>query len=91
MKLPMLAIFFTAALSSLSFAGQAAEQINQEEVSHLTKLGVVSISGVAGSPEDAIKALEDKANKAGANYFKVIGLNNPGDSSHWMGVAEIYR
>jgi hypothetical protein len=51
----------------------------------------VSVSGISGSPDDAIHALKQKATADGATHYRIIGLDNPGDSSDWRGTAEVYR
>ncbi|MEH4158420.1 DUF1471 domain-containing protein [Klebsiella variicola] len=89
MKISILIPLFFAL--SLPFSSQAAEQITQAEEHNLTSIGTVSVTNQSGSPDDIVNILEQKASKAGANYFRIIGINNPGDSSHWIGVAEIYK
>jgi len=53
--------------------------------------GTVSVSGVRGTLDDATRQLSQKAEEMGATHFRVIGAQNPGDSSLWNGSAEIYR
>ncbi|WP_431223526.1 DUF1471 domain-containing protein [Serratia sp. L9] len=82
------ALLATASFSTLA-AG--AKQVDNTQASTLQSIGVVSVSGVSGSPDDAIHALKQKATEDGATHYRIIGLDNPGDSSDWRGNAEIYR
>jgi len=84
------------AIATASFATFAAPlssvtQVNSEQAAGLQSIGVVSVSGVSGSPHDAIHALKEKAAADGASHYRIIGLDTPGDSSNWRGNAEIYR
>ena len=85
--LPGIAAVLLAAASFSSFAAplSSVKQINTEQASGMQSLGVVSVSGVSGSPGDAVHALK------GASSIRIIGLDTPGDSSNWRGNAEIYR
>lgn len=84
------------AIAAASFATSAGPlssitQVNREQAAKLQRIGVVSVSNVSGSPQDAIHALEEKAVADGASHYRIIGLDTPGDSSNWRGNAEIYR
>ncbi|CAI0866743.1 YdgH/BhsA/McbA-like domain containing protein [Serratia ficaria] len=91
--LPSIAAVLIAAASFSTFAAplSSVKQVNSEQASNLQSIGVVSISGVSGSPADAIHALKEKAAADGASHYRIIGLDTPGDSSNWRGNAEIYR
>ncbi|MGJ5869209.1 hypothetical protein BMF90_11590 [Serratia sp. OLHL2] len=94
MKLiPSIAAVLIAAASFSTFAAplSSVKQVNSEQAANLQSLGVVSVSGVSGSPRDAITALKEKAAADGASHYRIIGLDTPGDSSNWRGNAEIYR
>ncbi len=82
------ALIATASFSTLA-AG--AVQVDSAHASTMQSMGVVSVSGVTGSPDDAIHMLKQKATEDGASHYRIIGLDNPGDSSDWRGTAEIYR
>lgn len=82
------ALIATASFSTLA-AG--AKMVDSTQASTMKSMGVVSVSGVAGSPDDAIHMLKQKATEDGASHYRIIGLDNPGDSSDWRGTAEIYR
>ncbi|TQI79154.1 uncharacterized protein DUF1471 [Serratia fonticola] len=82
------ALIATASFSTLA-AG--AKMVDSTQASTMQSMGVVSVSGVAGSPDDAIHMLKQKATEDGASHYRIIGLDNPGDSSDWRGTAEIYR
>ncbi|QGH60354.1 DUF1471 domain-containing protein [Serratia proteamaculans] len=91
--LPGIAAVLLAAASFSSFAAplSSVKQVNTEQASGLQSIGVVSVSGVSGSPADAVHALKEKAQADGASHLRIIGLDTPGDSSNWRGNAEIYR
>lgn len=82
-----------AAASFSTFAAplSSVKQVNSEQAANLQSVGVVSVSGISGSPHDAITALKEKAAAGGASHYRIIGLDTPGDSSNWRGNAEIYR
>ncbi|HFI5374575.1 TPA: DUF1471 domain-containing protein, partial [Serratia liquefaciens] len=60
--LPGIAAVLLAAASFSSFAAplSSVKQINTEQASGMQSLGVVSVSGVSGSPGDAVHALKEK-------------------------------
>lgn len=80
-----------AVMATASFSSLAATQVGHDRAANLQSIGVVSVSGIAGSPDDAVSALKSKATEQGASYYRIIGLDNPGDSSSWRGNAVIYR
>lgn len=80
-----------ALIATASFSTMAAKQVDSAQASNMQSIGVVSVSGISGSPDDAIHALKQKATEDGATYYRIIGLDNPGDSSDWRGTAEVYR
>jgi hypothetical protein len=80
----------TASFSTLA-SDMSVKQVDNTQASTLQSIGVVSVSGVNGSPDDAIRALKQKAMEDGATHYRIIGLDNPSDSSYWRGNAEIYR
>ena len=63
MKLiPSIAAVLIAAASFSTFAAplSSVKQVNSEQAANLQSLGVVSVSGISGSPHDAIHALKEK-------------------------------
>lgn len=90
MKTP-LAILTAALLATASFTAFAAQPLSAGQAQNLQSAGTVSISGVAGSFDDATRQLSQKAEESGASHYRVIGVQTPGDSSLWSGTAEIYR
>lgn len=88
-KLPILVA--TSLLAMASFSTLAAIQVDNSQASSLQSMGTVSISGVRGTLDDATHKLAKKADAVGAIRYRIIGVSNPGDSSLWLGNAEIYR
>ena len=81
MKLiPSIAAVLIAAASFSTFAAplSSVKQVNSEQAANLQSLGVVSVSGISGSPHDAIHALKEKAAADGAGHYRIIGLDTPG-------------
>lgn len=78
-------------LAAASFSALAALPVSEEQAQNMQSLGSVSVSGARGSLDDATRQLSQKARETGASHYRVIGLDNPGDSSLWSGTAEIYR
>ncbi|ORM74383.1 protein ydgH Flags: Precursor [Pantoea wallisii] len=85
------AIMSAALLATASFTTFAASPLSEREAQNLQSAGTVTISGVRGSLDDATRHLSQKAEEQGASHYRVIGVQNPGDSSMWSGSAEIYR
>ncbi|MEX0633504.1 DUF1471 domain-containing protein [Serratia ureilytica] len=50
----------------------------------------MSVSGISGSPHDAITALKEKPRRT-APAITALSVWIPRDSSNWRGNAEIYR
>ena len=74
-----------------SFTALAATPVDQDQAQGLQSIGSVSVSNARGSLDDATRQLSQKAEEMGASHYRVIGVENPGDSSLWRGTAEIYR
>ncbi|QFS59710.1 DUF1471 domain-containing protein [Pantoea dispersa] len=85
------AVMTAALLASASFTTFAASPLSEAQNQDLQSSGTVSVSGVRGSLDDATRQLSQKAEEMGASHYRVIGMQNPGDSSMWSGSAEIYR
>ncbi|ERK13735.1 MAG: DUF1471 domain-containing protein [Pantoea sp.] len=85
------AVLAGALLAAASFSSLAATALNAEQAQNMQSIGSVSVSGVSGSLDDATRQLSQKAQEMGASHYRVIGVQNPGDSSMWSGTAEIYR
>jgi len=85
------AVMTAALLASASFTTFAASPLSEAQTQDLQSSGTVSVSGVRGSLDDATRQLSQKAEEMGASHYRVIGMQNPGDSSMWSGSAEIYR
>ncbi|MDU1574518.1 MAG: YdgH/BhsA/McbA-like domain containing protein [Pantoea sp.] len=78
-------------LATASFTTLAATPVDQDQAQGLQSIGSVSVSNARGSLDDATRQLSQKAEEMGASHYRVIGVENPGDSSLWRGTAEIYR
>lgn len=91
MKIEMPAIFAVALFAATSFTAMAATPIDHEQAQGLQSMGSVSVSAVSGSLDDATRQLSQKAEEMGATHYRIVGVDNPGDSSLWSGTAEIYR
>ncbi|CNH34462.1 putative biofilm stress and motility protein A [Yersinia thracica] len=87
----LLPIIAAALIATASFATMAAQEVSPEQATKLQSMGVISLSNVSGSPTDVESALNAKADADGASHYRVIGISNPGDSSHYSASAEIYR
>lgn len=80
-----------ALLATASFSTLAATLVDKEQAQNMQSIGNVSVSNVRGSFDDATEQLSQKAEEMGASHYRIIGVENPGDSSQWTGTAEIYR
>lgn len=75
-------------LSALSFGAFAAESVNADQAKNLQSVGVISVSGVGGSPMDIRQALNTKADAQGASAYRVVEAYNNGN---WHATAELYK
>jgi len=75
-------------LSALSFGAFAAESVNAEQAKDLQSMGVISVSGVAGSHMDVREALNNKATEKGASAYRVIENYENGN---WHATALLYK
>ncbi|MFG1174127.1 peroxide/acid stress response protein YhcN [Erwiniaceae bacterium CAU 1747] len=75
-------------LSALSFGTFAAESVNTTQAQNLQPIGVISVSGITGSPMDIRQALDKKATDKGASAYRVIESYQNGN---WHATAEIYQ
>ncbi|MBP2167816.1 hypothetical protein J2125_001008 [Erwinia toletana] len=91
MKIKLPAIIAVALFATTSFTAMAATEVDRQQSQGLQSMGSVSISGVNGTLDDATRTLSQKAKEMGATHYRVVGVDNPGDSSLWSGTAEIYR
>jgi hypothetical protein len=89
----LLPVITAAIIATASFATFAATEIDQAQATanNYQRVGVVSVNGITGSPSDVETALQQKATKEGASYFRIIGMSEPGKSSDWHASAELYR
>ncbi|MBK5074517.1 DUF1471 domain-containing protein [Budviciaceae bacterium CWB-B4] len=78
---------------SLNSAYAITEIINtqQAEKMNLTSLGVISDTVRVETLDQAVQAIGEKAEKAGATYFRVIGARSFDTSPYWRVSAEIYK
>ncbi|MGE9550906.1 DUF1471 domain-containing protein [Erwinia amylovora] len=91
MKVRLFVIICTAFLTGNSFSALAATEVTTVQTSQLQNMGTVSVSGVRGSPDDALRQVKRKAEDMGASRYRIIGVDTPGNSSLWRATAEIYR
>lgn len=82
----ILPAFFAIALSGIAFNTLAATEITQQN--NLTKIGVISDSSGALTLSELAMNLSEKADKAGANAYRIISA---GGDNHYFGVAEIFH
>jgi energy-converting hydrogenase Eha subunit E len=82
-----------AVLMILSGTALAAgpKQVDSDQASTLQEMGTVQVSGIAGSSDDAVHALKQKAAQDNAGHYQIVALGNPSDSSLWDGTAILYK
>ncbi|WP_157952975.1 YdgH/BhsA/McbA family protein [Limnobaculum parvum] len=78
---------------SLNSAYAITEIINTEQAEkmNLASLGVVSDTVRVETLDQAVQAIGEKAEKAGATYFRVIGARSIDTALYWRISAEIYK
>lgn len=77
-----------AVLSAFSFTVSAAQSISSAQATGMQSIGVVSVSGVNGSPSDINDELNAKANALGARAYHVTEAYINGN---YHATAEVYK
>ncbi|ENI3243217.1 peroxide/acid stress response protein YhcN [Salmonella enterica] len=76
-------------LSVLSFGAFAAvHQVNAEQAQNLQPMGTISVSQIGSTPMDMRQEIVAKAEKAGANSYRIIELK---EGDNWHATAELYK
>ena len=83
----MLGLFFSTTVLSADLPALIDRQSANQEI----RIGMVSVSRINGSSDDAVRNLQQKSAEIGGSKLRIISLSTSGDSSHWMGSAEVYR
>lgn len=65
------------------------QEINRGQSMNLQQTGTISVS-VQGSPDDALRAIEDKASKAGMSWYRVLLLSETVVPGYWYSTAVLY-
>ncbi|MDR0805168.1 MAG: DUF1471 domain-containing protein [Enterobacteriaceae bacterium] len=78
---------------SIGSASAITEVINSDQATkmNLQSMGTISTTVRSDTLDGAMKAIEEKAEKQGAQYFRVIGAMDLEDSPYWRISAEIYK
>lgn len=90
-NLTIITMLLSVFISVPVFSSQIPQVISVKESEARESMGNVSVSAVPGSSDDAIKELQKKAGSMGGSKIRIISLGTPGDSSYWMGNAEVFR
>lgn len=95
----LLPLLFTLLLASCSQfkttpeppppAGPKAQEITRAQSTTLNRLGTISVS-VRGSPDDAERAIADKANAAGATWYVIQLVSETVMPGYWYSTAILY-
>lgn len=73
----------------LSFGANAAvHQVNAEQAQNLQPMGTISVSQIGSTPMDMRQEIVAKAEKAGANSYRIIELK---EGDNWHATAELYK
>ncbi|AYN28462.1 MULTISPECIES: DUF1471 domain-containing protein [Buttiauxella] len=80
----------TMLLFSISFSASSATEIKNNEAKAYQEIGHISVSGKPSS-EEAVAAIKTRAEESGADYFSIVRLTTPGDSSKWSANAVLYK
>jgi len=84
-------LVLASAFTTTAFASALPEVLSNTQTMQQQPIGVVSVSGISGSPEDATRLLQQKAEKLGGSSIRIVALDTPSDSSLWFGNAQVYR
>lgn len=71
-----------------TFGAAAAELVTQQQAQQLQSAGIITASGVGGSPINYRAQLSQKADAQGARAYRIIEART-GDS--WHATAELYK
>ncbi|WP_158785194.1 biofilm peroxide resistance protein BsmA [Pantoea sp. BAV 3049] len=95
----LLPLLFTLLLASCSQfktppeppppAGPKAQEITRAQSTALNRLGTISVT-VRGSPDDAERAIADKANAAGATWYVIQMVSETVMPGNWYSTAILY-
>ncbi|EBD0955700.1 DUF1471 domain-containing protein [Salmonella enterica] len=85
------------ALSSLllsaglvSTTAQSAEFASADCVTGLNEIGLISVSNVAGNPQDVERIIALKADEQGASWYRIIQMYEEQQSDNWRVQAILY-
>ncbi|EXU74285.1 biofilm peroxide resistance protein BsmA [Erwinia mallotivora] len=80
---------FTVTPQSPPAATAKAQEINRAQSLNLRRTGTISVS-VRGSPDDALRAIADKATAAGASWYQVQLVSETIMPGYWYATAILY-
>ncbi|SQI36933.1 putative biofilm stress and motility protein A [Leminorella richardii] len=87
----VLAMFLALSVSSMAHAVTEISRADVAEKMQLQSMGVISLSVMVSTLDEAVEAIAEKAEKEGADYFRVIGARDADVSPYWRISAEMYR
>ncbi|SFD06579.1 YdgH/BhsA/McbA family protein [Pragia fontium] len=84
------AMFLTFCINT---AYAITEVINTDQVEkmNLQSMGVIAETVRADTLDEAVKAIETKAEKQGALYYRIIGARSYDTSPYWRISAQLYK
>ncbi|GKX55104.1 hypothetical protein SOASR030_12160 [Leminorella grimontii] len=84
-------MFLTLIISSYASAITEIPRRDVAEKMGLQSMGVISLTVDVSTQDQAVEAIAKKAEKEGADYYRVIGARDYDTSPYWRVSAEIYR
>lgn len=84
-------IIFTT-LMFLSFASLAATELHDSEMASMkNKIGSISIKVRNGTYAEAMRKVDNEADKRHASYYRITSMGRPGMGSDVSATAELYE
>ncbi|WP_058912523.1 DUF1471 domain-containing protein [Entomohabitans teleogrylli] len=74
----------------ISTSARSAEEASADRVTGLNEIGIFSLSGVNGSPQDIERIVAFKADEHGASYYRIIQMRENTAEDHWNVKAIFY-
>lgn len=74
----------------ISTTARSAEYVSADRVTGLNEIGVFSLNGLNGSPQDIERLVALKADEQGASFYRIIQLHEDATPDKWNVRAIFY-
>ncbi|ACY83209.1 DUF1471 domain-containing protein [Edwardsiella piscicida] len=84
----------TSLLFSIGLIGtsaQSAEYARADLVTDLSRMGMISLRGIVGNPQDVERRIAHQADQRGARYYRILHMWESDGQQGWQATAALYR